>query len=82
MNKWKKTILHKEEIPVRVYVNENDTSAVVFPLFGRYYRVSSDESALDLVLSCVYELKAVNTISYLQYTNSQEDTQVIFEEAA
>jgi hypothetical protein len=87
MENWKKVILHKDDMPVRVYVNADDTRAIVFPLFGRYFVVNSDKSALDLFVEILFHIPSDDAIpsgirNYSQYVNSQEDTQVIFQEAA
>ena len=78
---WKKVSFHIGDYPVSVYVNETDTRAVVFPLFGRFYGVWSDTSAIDLVTTLLF-LNPSRTITYTQYVNSQEDTAIIYQESA
>lgn len=87
MEKWKKVILYKNEMPVKVYVNEDDTRAIVFPLFGRYHGVNSDKSALDLCIEIMFWIPTDHgqpggVQNYSQYLNCQEDTLVIYREAA
>lgn len=85
--KWTKVILHKEEFPIKVYVSEDGHQAVVFPLFGKYFGVYSDKSALDLTIQVIFHVCSDIPIpagvhTYKQYVDSQEDTAVIYQEAA
>lgn len=87
MSNWKKVILEKDGCQIKIYVNESDSRAVMFPLFGRYFTFSSDKSALDLATSIIFHIGSdepvhQNVISYQSYLNSQEDTQIIYQEAA
>lgn len=81
MKNWTLHIIKIESVPVKVYVNSSNTMAIVFPLFGRYYRVNSDVNALDLLTSVLFHTTindiAYNTITYSAYLNSLEDTAVI-----
>lgn len=61
-----------ETYPVKVYVNSSNTMAIIFPLFGRYFRVNSDVNALDLATSLLFHTS--NNVTYSAYTNSLEDT--------
>lgn len=66
---------------VKVYVNRSNDTAVVFPLFGRYYIIRSDVNALDLAVNMLFH-ETVNDICYKQltyssYLSSQEDTVAI-----
>lgn len=87
MEKWKKVILHKDEMPVTVYVNKDNSHCVVFPLFGKYYGVHSDKSALDLCVQIMFHVQRDyphpgNVITFGQYLSCQEDTASIALEAA
>lgn len=68
-------------MPLKAYVNNSNTIAVVFPSFSRYYRVNSDVNALDLLTSIVFHTTindiAYNTITYISYLNSLENTAII-----
>lgn len=68
-------IILVETSQVKVYVNEGNSQAIVFPSFGRYYRVSSDTNALDLATSLLFHV--THNITYNSYINSLEDTAVI-----
>jgi hypothetical protein len=78
MKHWTLHTILVETYPVKVYVNHNNTIAVVFPLYGRYYRLRSDVNALDLTCSMLFHKTvddiSYNTISYSSYLNSLEDT--------
>lgn len=83
MCRWKKISVMKEMMEVKIYVNENDSRAVIFPLFGKYFCFSSDESALDLAVSMIhYKSSSDFNFTYGNYLNSQEDTAIIELEAA
>lgn len=87
MEKWKKITLHKDGWPVKVYVNQDDTYCVVFPLFGKYHGVYSDVSAIDFCIEIMFHRGSDSVVpagvcGYSQYLSSQEDTAVIFQEAA
>ena len=80
-------MLEKDGFPVKVYVNSDDSRCAVFPLFGRYHTVSSDKSALDLCIQILFHRSSdydqpCGVVSFAQYQSSQEDTAVIFKEAA
>lgn len=79
---WNKVILHKDGCPIKVYVTEDGHRAIVFPLFGRYFGVLSDKSALDLTIQVIFHVCSDIPIpagvhTYQQYVDSQEDTAVI-----
>lgn len=85
--KWNKMVLHKDEMPVKVYVNQDDSYCVVFPLFGKYYGVHSDASALDLCIQIMFHVSSdfsssTNVLTFGQYLSSQEDTAIIYQQAA
>jgi hypothetical protein len=85
--RWKKVTLEKDGFPVKVYVNEDDTHCVVFPLFGRYHGVRSDKSALDFFIQILFHVSREydhpgGIATYAQYESSQEDTAVIFKDVA
>lgn len=84
---WKKVILEKDGFPVKVYVNEKDSRAIMFPLFGKYFSFNSDVSALDLAVQIIFHVQREdgnpqNIFSFSSYENSKEDTLVIYQEAA
>jgi hypothetical protein len=79
--KWTKTVVDFESYQIKVYVNEDNTRAVIFPLFGRYFGLRSDVSALDMAVYFIF-FTPTREVSYLQYLSSQEDTSIIFQEAA
>jgi hypothetical protein len=78
---WDKTIIDFNGFPVKVYTNEANTQAIVFPPFGKYFSVSSDRSALDFAVTFIF-FTSSNEVSYTQYLSSQEDTSIIFQEVA
>lgn len=81
--KWKKVVLFKDKVPIKVYVNHFDTKAIIFPLFGKYFSISSDMSALDLTVQIIFHKFEDSTIAqYGQYIRSTEDTALIFKEVA
>jgi len=77
--KWTMTEVVFSGNKVRVYVNSDNSRAIVFPPFGKYFSLHS-ASALDFAVSFIFFTS--NNISYIQYLSSQEDTSVIFQEAA
>lgn len=79
---WKKVVVHVDEYPVTIYVNSKDTRAVVFPIFGRFYGLWSDESALTFAVSFVINPPSKEVMTHAKYLSCQEDTAVIFQEAA
>ncbi len=84
---WKKVILYKDDVPVKVYVNQDDSQCYVFPLFGRYYGVHSDRSALDLCVQIMFHVaseypRESGVTTFGQYLSSQEDTAIIYQQAA
>ena len=85
--RWTKVMLEKDGFPVKVYVNEDDSSCYVFPLFGRYHGVHSDKSALDLCIQIMFHVAHEyehpgGICTYAQYESSKEDTAIIYPEAA
>lgn len=72
MKNWTLHIIIVETFPVKIYVNSSNTSAITFPLFGRYYRVNSDVNALDLATSMLFRTNTIETFN--SYLNSLEDT--------
>lgn len=69
---WTKQILMTDGFPVKVYVNASNTECVVFPLFGRYYRLAS-ENALDFATTFIVA-KHNNVVTFASYQHSSEDT--------
>ncbi len=78
MKHWTLYTIYVENNPVKVYVNYNNTLAVVFPPYGRYYRLRSDVNALDLTCIMLFHKTSndicYNTVNYNSYVNSLEDT--------
>lgn len=79
MKNWNKIILHKQGMPIKVYINQDQSCAVVFCLFGKYSTFRSDKSALDLAVEIIFHVISDDSIpqmmySYSQYLNCQEDT--------
>ena len=72
MKHWTLNIILVETYPVKVYVNPTNTAAVIFPLFGRYFRVNSDVNALDLATSMLFHTS--NEVTHKAYLTSLEDT--------
>lgn len=80
---WELLTVLKDDMPIKVYVNKNDTKAVIFPLFGKYFTVNSDRSAKDLMVEFIFNASNDFGIkTYLQYEVSQEDTAIINQKAA
>lgn len=79
---WKKVVVHVSEYPVTIYVNSQDTRAIVFPAFGRFYGLWSDDSALTMAVSFVINPPSKEIVTHASYLSSQEDTAIIFQEAA
>lgn len=78
---WTLTEVEFSGNKVKVYVNGDDSRAIVFPPFGKYFSLLSDNSALDFAVSFIF-FSSSRDINYTQYLSSQEDTSVIFQEAA
>lgn len=78
---WEKTAVEFRENITKVYTNKNNTQAVVFPPFGKYFSVRSDRSAFDLALSFIF-LVPNREVSYSQYLSSQEETAIIHQDVA
>ena len=77
MNYTKHTIM-VDGFPVKVYVHKDRHQAYIFPLFGRYNGLWSDQDVLDFAttfLLCAG--RNDNVVSFQSYLNSQEDTAVI-----
>jgi hypothetical protein len=63
--------------PVKIYVNLHKTEAVLFYLFGRYTRLSSDVNALDFATDFLINRNNSGLIKYSNYLSGLEDTAVI-----
>lgn len=72
MKHWTLNIILVETYPVKVYVNPTNSMAVIFPLFGRYFKVNSDVNALDLATSMLFHTS--NEVTHTAYLSSLEDT--------
>jgi len=64
--------------PVKVYVNQANTQAYVFPLFGKYFGLLSDENVLDFATNFIINKNHNNVISFAAYQSQDEDTAVIY----
>lgn len=73
---WKLQVINVHGYPVKVYINPANTQAVVFPLFGKYYQLSSDTNVLDFATTFLVG-RSSNVVSFSQYLASFEDTAVI-----
>ena len=75
---YTKHVIHKDGIPIKIYVNADDSQAYIFPAFGRLFSVQSDEGALNFALTFMLAKNNVNNvISMASYQSSQEDTAII-----
>lgn len=73
MEYWTLNKINIDGYTVKVYVNKHNTLAVIFPLFGRYFRINSDSNnALDLAVGILFH--TANNITYTGYLNSLDDT--------
>jgi hypothetical protein len=77
---WTLTVVDFSGNKVKVYVSSDNSRAIVFPPFGKYFSLHS-ASALDFAVSFIF-FSSSKDINYTQYLSSQEDTSVIFQEAA
>ena len=77
MNKWTKHTLMTKGFPVKVYINSGNTQAIIFPLFGKYYKLGSDVNVLDFAVDFITNAHADRTLTHANYLNSLEDTAVI-----
>ena len=71
-----KQVIMVDGFPVKVYVNADNTHAVVFPLFGRYFQLRSDINVLDFATTFLIA-KNNNVISFASYQSQDEDTAII-----
>lgn len=76
MNKWTKHVIEVKGFPVKVYINTDNTQSYVFPLFGKYYGLSSDVNVLDFTTDFLIGT-TTNVVTFSNYLNSLEDTAVI-----
>lgn len=79
---WTKVVIHVHEYPVTIYVNSKDTRAVIFPAFGRFYVLWSDSSVTTMAVSFVINPPSKEVMTHERYLSSQEDTAIIYPEAA
>ena len=64
--------------PVKVYVDQEDRNCYIFPLFGRYYSLGSDQGALDFATDFLLNKSQNNVVSFQSYVNSLENTMPIY----
>lgn len=75
---YKLHVIYKGIWPIKVYINETNTRAICFYLFGRYSSIRSDCNALDLAVDFhLNRSDAPTVIGFEAYKNSLDDTQVI-----
>jgi UDP-galactopyranose mutase len=72
MNKHVITI---QDMPVKVYVNADDTRAILFPLFGRYIMITAESNVLDFTRDFI--LSANFNGQFIDTAISLEDTAII-----
>ena len=77
MGKWTMYPIMTGGFPVKVYINEANDTAVVFPLFGRYFQLRSDKSVLDFATNFIVNNNHANVISFESYRTQDEDTAII-----
>ena len=73
---WIKHVVYKSDFPVKIYVDQDDKTAVIFFLFGRYSVLRSDKSALDFAVDFILG-NPNNVVSLNSYLNSLENTVII-----
>lgn len=78
MGKWTMYPILNRGFQVKVYVNEANDTAVVFPLFGKYYVLRSDVSALDFATDFIIDKPHNNVVSFESYLSQFEDTAIIY----
>lgn len=74
---WTKHVIYKQGFPIKVYVNEDNTRAVMFFCFGRYSTLRSDVSALDFAISIIFHKGNNGVLTFEAYNISMEDTAII-----
>jgi hypothetical protein len=77
MNSWTLNVIMTKGFPVKVYVNAANTQAYIFPLFGRYFGLSSDSNVIDFATDFLIGNCNPVVITHANYVNSLEDTAVI-----
>jgi hypothetical protein len=76
MNGWTKYVIMVSGFPVKVWVNPAQTKAVLFYLFGRYSRLSSDINVLDFATDFLLSNDNTQNVTFTNYLNGLEDTAV------
>jgi hypothetical protein len=77
MNNWTLNTLMVKGFPVKIYVNLHKNEAVIFFLFGRYARLSSDKNVLDFATDFLINTHNNGFMGHSAYLSSLEDTSVI-----
>lgn len=80
MYQWTRTIIEVKGFPVKVYVNEPKTEAVLFYCFGRYSKLSCyNNPGMDVLDFATDFLLGTedNVIKFSDYENSFENTAII-----
>jgi hypothetical protein len=73
---WTRHTLVSGDISVKIYVNSENTQVVVFPNYGKVFKLSSDTGALDFATTFIFA-KNNNVISFWAYTTRNEETALI-----
>jgi hypothetical protein len=72
-----KHIIDVHGMPVKLYVNADNSHAVVFPPFGRYYQLSSDTDVMTFALTFLIAKNHNNVVTLASYMSRNEDTAII-----
>jgi hypothetical protein len=71
-----KQIIQVNGFPVKMYVSADNKTAHVFPLFGRYYTLRSDENVMDFATTFLLARNG-NVVSFQSYQMRDEETAII-----
>lgn len=71
-----KTIIEVQGFPVKIYTCADNKTAHVFPPFGRYYTLRSDENVMDFAVTFLLARNG-NVVSFASYQSRDEGTQII-----
>jgi hypothetical protein len=72
-----KHIIDVQGNQVKLYVNADNSQVVVFPPFGRYYKLSSDTDAMTFALTFLIAKNNNNVVTLASYMSRNEDTAII-----
>lgn len=71
-----KHVVKKDGVQIKIYVNADNSQAVIFTAFGRYFKLSSDVNVLDFATTFLLA-KPNNVVSFESYQSSLEGTALI-----